>query len=71
MSCDWESDLIERDLRITTDFRITPNVRRFMKRECGPHFRFNQTFVDWIKNGAEKTIGDVVLEWKRRNPDRD
>jgi len=41
-------------------------VRRFLQSQCGASFRFNRRFMAWIKDGAEKTIGDVANEWLRR-----
>ena len=65
---DWHSDPLTRDTPITEDYRHTQNVRRFMKSECGEHFKFNRAFMSWIKNGspktpAPKTLGDVADEW--------
>jgi hypothetical protein len=68
MSFDWHSDRIEPDTQVTIDYRNTQNVRRFMIQRCGDQFRFDRTFMAWIKDGAQKTMGDVVAEWKRRNP---
>lgn len=68
MNFDWHSDLIERDLKVTPDYKSTQNVRRFMRQECGARFKFDQPFMDWITNGSDKTMGEAVDEWKRRNP---
>ena len=68
MGFDWHSDLIDRDTRVTPNYKSTQNVRRFMKQQCGDHFKFNRSFMSWIKNGEEKTMGDVVEHWKNCNP---
>lgn len=34
---------------------------------CGADFHFDRPFMQWIKDGADKTMGDVVREWKHRN----
>ena len=62
---DWHSDQIERATPVTTGYRNTQNVRRFMKTQCGPGFTFDRAFMHWIKDGTPKTMGDVVDEWKK------
>jgi len=63
---DWHSDPITKRTPITTAYRNTQNVRRFFKSQCGSHFRFDRPFMAWLKDGAPKTMGDAVNEWKRR-----
>ncbi len=69
MAFDWHSGPIRRETPVTADYRNTQNVRRFLKLQCGPDFRFDRSFMQWIKNGADKTMGDVADEWKSRNHD--
>lgn len=66
---DWHADPINRGTRVTPSYRNTQNVRRFLTVECGDSFAFDRTFMAWIKDGAEKTMGDVADEWKRRHSD--
>lgn len=69
MRFDWHAGPIDQDTKLTADYRNTQNVRRFLKKECGDHFRFDRAFMAWIKDGTTaRTMGDVVAEWKRRNP---
>lgn len=63
---DWHGDPINRDTVLTRTYRNTQNVRRFLTAECGDDFAFDRAFMAWIKDGAEKTMGDVADEWKRR-----
>ena len=63
---DWHADRITRTTPVTSTYRNTQNVRRFLQSQCGASFRFNRRFMAWIKDGAEKTIGDVANEWLRR-----
>jgi hypothetical protein len=63
---DWHSDPIARDTIVTDGYRSTQNVRRFMVAQCGPQFKFDRTFMAWIRNDVPKTMGDVVDEWIRR-----
>lgn len=64
---DWHADTIERDTPVTANYRNTQNVRRFLIAECGDAFAFDRAFMAWIKDGAEKTMGDVADEWNRRH----
>ena len=63
---DWHSDPITRDTPVTASYRNTQNVRRFLKGQCGARFKFDRPFMQWIKDGAPKTMGDVADEWLRR-----
>ena len=66
-SIDWHSHPITPDTPVTANYKSTQNVRRFMTEQCGPEFRFDRPFMQWIKNGTDKTMADVVREWKRLN----
>jgi len=63
---DWHSDRITTRTPVTRTYRNTQNVRRFLKRICGPAFKFDRTFMAWIRNGKSKTMGDIAAEWLRR-----
>ncbi|MEO1505401.1 MAG: DUF6434 domain-containing protein [Pseudomonadota bacterium] len=63
---DWHSGAISRNTPVTQDYKSTQNVRRFLKAECGPDFAFDRPFMQWIKDGSKKTMGDVANEWLRR-----
>ena len=64
---DWHKDPIGRHTPVDDTYRNTQNVRRFLIAECGSAFRFDRSFMAWIKDGNPKTMGDVADEWKRRN----
>lgn len=64
---DWHSDPITVETPVTKSYRNTQNVRRFLTAQCGPAFKFDRDFMAWIKDGRDKTMGDVAREWKRRN----
>ncbi|HEY0286705.1 MAG TPA: DUF6434 domain-containing protein [Pseudomonas sp.] len=67
MAFDWHSDAITPSTRVDDRYKNTQNVRRFMIEQCGADFRFDRDFMAWIRNGASKTMSDVVDEWQRRN----
>lgn len=69
MDFDWHSGSITRATPVTSRYKNTQNVRRFMLEHCGPGFKFDRPFMAWIRNGQPKTLGDVVQEWQRRNPE--
>ncbi|MGU9857450.1 DUF6434 domain-containing protein [Pseudomonas sp. LF245] len=69
MEFDWHSDIITRATPVTPSYKNTQNVRRFMLEHCGPGFKFDRSFMAWIRNGIAKNLGDAVDEWRRRNPD--
>jgi hypothetical protein len=64
---DWHAHSISRATAVTPTYRNTQNVRRFLTAQCGPHFRFDRPFMQWIKDGEPKTMGEVADEWLRRN----
>ncbi len=61
----WHSDLISRETPVTSNYKNTQKVRRFLKSECGAGFKFDRDFMQWIKDGNPKTMGDVADEWLR------
>jgi len=63
---DWHSDKISNSTRIDNSYRNTQNVRRFFKSKCGVHFKFDRSFMLWMKENEGKTMGDAVTEWLRR-----
>lgn len=63
---DWHCDFIDRATLIDAGYRNTQNVRRFFKRTCGEHFRFDRSFMAWMKAAKGKTMGDAADEWMAR-----
>ncbi|MES2070055.1 MAG: DUF6434 domain-containing protein [Pseudomonadota bacterium] len=66
MNFDWHSSLITRATVVDIAYKNTQNVRRFMVLQCGSDFKFERDFIAWIRNGTQKSMGDVVDEWTRR-----
>jgi hypothetical protein len=67
MKFDWHADAIDRATPIDAGYRNTQNVRRFMTRECGETFRFDRSFMAWIKSGTPRNMGELADEWIRRH----
>ncbi|KAA8694673.1 Uncharacterized protein ALO80_03500 [Pseudomonas caricapapayae] len=65
MTFDWHSDPVTRDTAVDNRYRNTQNVRRFMIGQCGPSFRFDRSFMTWIRNGEAKSMGQVADQWLR------
>lgn len=63
---DWHCDQITNATPVTATYRNTQNVRRFLTWACGPEFKFDRAFMAWIKDGHDKTMGDVAAEWAKR-----
>jgi len=63
---DWHADPITRATPITGSYRNTQNVRRFFRSQCGAEFKFDRPFMAWLKDGAQKSMGDAADEWLRR-----
>jgi len=63
---DWHSDPITPDTPVTENYRNTQNVRRFLRARCGAALKFDRSFMQWIKSGTKKTMGEVAEEWLRR-----
>lgn len=63
----WHTDTITRSTPVTAGYRNTQNVRRFLKSQCGAGFKFDRPFMQWIKDGTDRTMGDVADEWNKRN----
>ncbi|HEX3536256.1 MAG TPA: DUF6434 domain-containing protein [Stellaceae bacterium] len=64
---DWHGGRITRATPVNHSYRNTQNVRRFLQSKCGSQFRFDRPFMQWIKDGTPKSMGDVADEWLRRN----
>ena len=63
---DWHGDAITPLTVVDAGYRNTHNVRRFLVQECGSAFKFDRSFMAWIKDGSPKTMGDVAREWRNR-----
>jgi hypothetical protein len=67
ISFDWHRDRITRATVVTKSYRNTQNVRRFLIARCGPTFKFDRSFMAWLKDGRFKTMGDAVDDWNKRS----
>jgi hypothetical protein len=63
---DWHSGEITPATPITKSYRSTQKVRRFFRAECGEDFKFDRSFMAWMKAAVGQTMGDAVAEWRRR-----
>ncbi|MHA1567313.1 MAG: DUF6434 domain-containing protein [Alphaproteobacteria bacterium] len=66
---DWHGHTITRSTLVTSTYRNTQNIRRFLKSQCGEVFAFDRPFMQWIKDGSHKTMGDVTDECRTRRSD--
>ena len=63
---DWHSDTILPSTVIDGAYKNTQNVRRFFRKKCGDHFKFDRSFMQWMKENTGKSMGDAVAEWQHR-----
>lgn len=67
MAFDWHGGAITRHTVIDARYKHTQNVRRFLRAECGPQFKFDRDFMAWIISGVPQNMGDIADEWIRRH----
>lgn len=67
---DWHSDPITPQTPVTKTYRMTQNVRRFLRSQCGDDFKFDVPFMAWVKSGEPKVMSDIAAEWLRRKAAR-
>lgn len=67
---DWHSGEITRATLLTKSYRSTQKVRRFFKAECGDGFKFDRSFMAWLKEAVGLTMGEAVDEWQRREAEK-
>lgn len=67
---DWHADPIANDTLIDAGYRNTQNVRRFFMAAIGDHFKFDRSFMAWMKAHEGATMADAVAEWLRREAAR-
>ena len=63
---DWHRNKISDTTQIDESYKSTQNVRRYFKSRCGDHFKFDRSFMAWMKENSGKTMGDAVAEWQSR-----
>ena len=61
---DWNNEILTLNTIVTDNYKNTENVRSFMKRHIGNHFRFNTAFMNWMKANAGKTLKDTIEVWR-------
>jgi hypothetical protein len=67
MKFDWQGGIISPTTAIDSNYKSTQNVRRFLRGQCGPDFKFDRELMAWIRQGIPKNMGEVVDEWNRRS----
>ena len=60
---DWNNATLNKETIITDNYKNTENVRSFFCKTIGLHFKFNVTFMDWMKANTGKTLDDACTEW--------
>jgi len=66
----WHSHPLTAKTRIDSSYKNTQNVRRFFKKKCGDHFKFDRAFMAWMKESVGVELGEAVKEWNQREQDK-
>jgi len=61
---DWNTETLSLETVISDSYKNTENVRAFFKQLIGSNFKFNVTFMDWMKRNSGKTLGDAVDKYR-------
>jgi ribosomal protein S8 len=62
---DWKNAELTLKTPITDNYKNTENVRAFMKKHIGEHFKFNVEWMNWLKINVGKNLGEAAEEWKK------
>lgn len=60
----WATAPLTRETIITDSYRNTQNMRHFMLKEIGAHFRFNSDFMDWMRASVGRKLEDAIQQWQ-------
>ncbi|MBN2694669.1 hypothetical protein JXR93_08405 [bacterium] len=58
---------IQLDSIIPEGYKNDEKHRAFFKSQIGEHFKFNVTFMNWMKENSGKTYKEAISEWNRIN----
>jgi hypothetical protein len=57
------TEILSLDARIPAGCRSDEIHREFFKSVIGDHFKFNVSFMNWLKENAGKTYREAVEQW--------
>jgi hypothetical protein len=60
---DWHADENTKNTRIDSSYKNTQKMRRFFRSRCGDDFKFDRSFMLWMKQNSAKTMDEAVAEW--------
>lgn len=60
----WAKAELSVDTIITDNYKNTQNVRNFFVAHIGDKFKFNVSFMSWMKENTGKTLKDAIDQWK-------
>lgn len=61
---DWHSATLTAATKIDANYKNTQNVRRFFKKQLGESFKFDRSFMKFLKESTGITLLDAVTYWK-------
>lgn len=62
---DWKQALLTKETIITDNYKNSENVRAFFEQMIGSSFKFNISFMQWMKTNQGKTLGDAISAWHK------
>lgn len=62
----WKTEVLASETIITDSYTNGTNSREFFQKHCGKAFKFNISFMKWMKENTGRTLKDAVLEWKKQ-----
>jgi hypothetical protein len=62
---DWKKSELTLNTLVTDNYKNTENVRAFMKKHIGEHFKFNVDRMKWMQDNVGKTLGEAIEAWKK------
>lgn len=60
----WSKEKLTLTTPITDNYKNTENVRVFFAEQIGKRFKFNVSFMNWMKNNVGKNLREAVVAWK-------
>lgn len=67
---DWNREQLTTETIITDTYKNSENVRAFFVQAIGKQFKFNVTFMNWMKTHTGKTLKEAIAAWKRIHQDK-
>lgn len=61
---DWKNEILTLQTVITDNYKNSENVRAFFQNHIQKKFKFNVSFMNWMKTNIGKTLEDAIQAWE-------